>query len=84
MKELTAAANLDIAENKPVYWEPVRTDDYVKDCEAGRAAAQEMVARMREDENPIPFLAAFREACRGGIVGGFEIGFATEIGIATL
>ena len=66
------------------FWVPVRTGDYEKDCEAGRAAAAQMVALMRQDHNPIPFVAAFREAAQTGGLGGFEIGFATEIAWATL
>ena len=84
MNSMSVAADLDIAEQKPVYWAPIRTGDYVKDCEAGKAAAEDMVALMRMDENPMPFLAAFREACQRGELGGFEIGFATAIGLAAL
>lgn len=84
MNSITMAGNLDIAEHKPVYWAPVRTGYYVKDCEAGKAAAEEMVALMRRDASPIPFLAAFREACQRGEMGGFEIGFATAVALATL
>lgn len=84
MNSMIAAANFEIAEQKPVYWAPVRTGDYVKDCEAGKAAAEDMVALMRMDESPMPFLAAFREACQRGEMGGFEIGFATAVALATL
>lgn len=84
MNSMSVAADLDIAEAKPVYWAPVRTGDYGKDCEAGKAAAEDMVALMRREDNPMPFLAAFREACRRGELGGFEIGFATAVALATL
>jgi hypothetical protein len=84
MNEVTAETERDMSDLKAVYWEPVRTGDYTRDCEAGTIAAKALLARMREDDNPMPFLAAFREACEGGVAGGFEIGFATAIGIATL
>lgn len=84
MNSMSVAADLEIAEPKPVYWAPVRTGDYVKDCQAGKTAAEEMVALMRSEESPMPFLAAFREACRRGEIGGFEIGFATAVALATM
>lgn len=84
MNTIATMPNCDTAHDKPVYWQPIRSGDYAKDCEAGKTAAERMLAQMREDEDPIPFLAAFRKACLGGVVGGFEIGFATAIGIATL
>jgi len=82
MKELQISESAPAEQNK--LWAPVRTGSYEKDCKAGRAAAVQMIALMREDRNPIPFVAAFREAAQRGELGGYEIGFATEIAWSAL
>ena len=62
-------------------WKPTRTGDYGKDCDAGRHAAERLMAVIQQTDNPVLFGTVMRSIIAAGKYDAVEIGFCSVIGI---
>ena len=65
-------------------WAPERTGDHSADCATGRRYAKELIAVIRQEDNPAFFGTVARAITEGGQYGAIEIGFCSVIGIEIL
>lgn len=56
-------------------WNPSRSDDYNKDCTAGRKMFNDTLECMKRDRNVYLLSRIIEAQVDGGVFGGVEIGF---------
>lgn len=64
-----------IAQDTVDYWSPQVTGDWSTDCATGRRYADEMLARIRKNENPTALGHIVKAMVGHGQWGGVEVGF---------
>lgn len=62
-------------------WRPTLTGDYAADCAHGRAVADDVLERMRRDDNVLHISTLARAIVEGGNWGAVEIGVFSRLSI---
>jgi hypothetical protein len=63
------------------FWSPDRSGTYVEGNARGRVYADELLAKIRDEQDPTIFGSVIRAMSAGGTYGAVEIGFCGRIGI---
>lgn len=70
--------------SKTIFWKPVRSGNYEVDCATGREYAENLLAFMRKNQNPLILRSVIQSMNSQDALGGVEIGFLTRLGTELL
>ncbi len=77
-------SKISAANNVAVLWSPDTSGDYAANCEKGRKYADEVVAAMRDNDNPALLGSIVRSFGKDESRHGIEVGFLHRIAEYTL